>query len=230
MFKRIHVTIAVLTAGLTILGSEAAARTLCKYQLKTATGETGRANVKIRDDKRLEIRIRDAQPNTLYTVWVDFRKRLSGGRKILTRDYPLREGAVPDGVAPAFCIRCPVFEGIRLDPNSIMTDDDGDGRLRADLDYNLLKSGDSPVVGELSEQGENRVGGSWLRKYEEDPTRRASPQRVDDEGDPLVERATAQGITIVRHPDFVSHGHTPGVKNVDHRSAFSGNFPDDCLD
>ena len=73
------------------------------------------------------------------------------------------------------------------------------------------------------EFGLNRVGGGWLRQYREkvniedpdDPPNlipNPSLQEVDlDTGFPVLVRFTAQGITIVSHPDFVTHGHTPGV-------------------
>ena len=49
------------------------------------------------------------------------------------------------------------------------------------------------------------------------------------DGLPVLLRGTAQGITIVGHTDFVTHGHTPGTKNVDHFSGFNGDFPSDCV-
>ena len=109
------------------------------------------------------------------------------------------------------------------------------------LDYELLRPGDSPVVfGTLAMQGPNRVGGHWMRIY--DPPKKKKAKETaslqltdgddddDDDGLPLLERSTPQGITIVRHPDFVTHGHTPGVGGVDHFSAFKGDFPAACLE
>ena len=57
-----------------------------------------------------------------------------------------------------------------------------------------------------------------------------SNKEIDPATDrPVVVRATAQGITIVGHFDFVTHGHTPGVGGVDHFSGFNGGFPAECL-
>ena len=51
-----------------------------------------------------------------------------------------------------------------LDANAVITDGAGNGVLHAQLDYELLEPGASPVVGEgLAMQGLNRVGGGWLR-------------------------------------------------------------------
>ncbi len=213
-----------------MFGSQAVARNepgvRCEYQLTMS--DVGIADVKI-DDYVLEVEISDARADTLYTVWIDFRNRDSGS---LADDYKplLDRGALKRGVAPAFASTAGVTAGMGLDPNGIITDKSGDGKLEAILDYELLNRGDAPVVGaELAMQGLNRVGGYWLRVYEGDPSV-ASLQRTDLEtGLPVVERATPQGITIQRHLDFVTHGHTPGVAGVDHLSAFKGDFPADCL-
>ena len=83
------------------------------------------------------------------------------------------------------------------------------------------------VAAGLAVQGLNIIGGGWMRVYNQDPNTEASLQVVR-KGRPLVERATAQGLTIVRHADFISHGHTPGTKNIDHFSGFKGDFPKGC--
>jgi len=120
---------------------------------------------------------RRAAPNTLYTVWVDHRSRATGD---LAADYPLDEGALERGVAPAFATDAPVYDGMLPDLNALITDADGHARLDVELDYNLLEAGSSPVVGgELATQGANVVGGYWLRQYETDPGAAASAQVID---------------------------------------------------
>lgn len=230
MFSKQYVVTAILSAGLLMFGSQAFADdiirgVLCEYKLKTSTGAVGEAKVRIYQSF-LEVRISKAQPGTLYTVWIDFKNRASGK---LSADYPA--DAEGRGVAPAFASTAPVWAGMGLDLNAIITDYQGTGRLSTVLDYDLLNPGDSPVVGaELAMQGMNRVGGYWMRQYPVDPSTAASLQTIDEgEELPVLVRATAQGITIVRHPDKITHGHTPGVGGVDHFSAFKGDFPADCL-
>lgn len=45
--------------------------------------------------------------------------------------------------------------------------------------------------------------------------------------------STAQGITIISHPDFVTHGHAFGFGGTDYSvvpgASFSGNCPPACL-
>ena len=198
----------------------------CKYDL-TLTGASGTAEATITSDE-LRIEFRNALPDTLYTVWVDHKSRASG---LLASDYPLAEGALARGVAPAFATTAPVFAGMGIDLNGVVTDSDGNAKLRVSLDYNLLKKGRSPVVSaELLMQGMNRVGGGWLRTYPVNPLVAASLQTVDPStGLPVLPRSTAQGLTIQSHPDYVTHGHTPGVGGVDHSGAFKGDFPKNCV-
>jgi hypothetical protein len=216
-------TVAVLSLFAGVSGTFGAS---CVYDLNPAKGQPGSAEVSIVDNT-LSIAFRRANPDTLYTIWVDHRNRATGK---LAPDYPLAQGALPRGVAPAFATTEGVTSGMGLDRNAVITDSLGDADVTISLDYGLLEQGDSPVVGEqLAMQGKNRVGGGWLRMYPIDPTLQASLQVTDPTtGLPLVQRSTAQGITIVVHPDFVSHGHTPGVGGVDHFSAFSGDFPSAC--
>lgn len=197
----------------------------CHYDLETS--DVGTAEVRVRPN-RIRVKIRDAQPHTLYTVWIDFRNRETGQ---LAADYPLAAGALDRGVAPAFASTAGVTSGMGLDANAIVTNGRGNGSATFRLDYNVLQLGESPVVGgELAMQGLNRVGGYWLRQYGLDPQTQASLQLVDAEtGLPLLERSTPQGLTIVGHPDFVTHGHTPGVGGVDHFPGFKGDFPSECL-
>ena len=217
--KALTQTMALTLGAFALAAGIQAAEPSVKYTLTSAGADIdATATVEVKG-KKLKVKLKDAQPNTLYTVWVDFRVRPD---KILPPDFP--EGAM--GVGPAFGIADPVYNGIKPDLNAIFTDHNGKGQLNINLDYNLLDEDATPVVGaELSMQGQNRIGGYWLRLYPIDPNVAASNQLVDDDGNPLVVKATAQGITIVRHPDNITHGHTPGVKNVDHLSAFFGNFP-----
>ena len=200
-----------------------------KYNLTASSDQPGSAKVIIRKNNILKIKIKDANPHTLYTVWIDFKNRESG---LLTADYPLSEGAEPRGVAPAMATTQGVTEGMGMDKNGVVTDENGDAVFRVKLDYDLLKIGDSPVVADpLSMQGLNRVGGSWLRTYPVNPVIEASLQEVDPRtGLPILQRATAQGITIVGHPDLITHGLTPGISGVDQFSAFKGDFPEEVLE
>ena len=200
----------------------------CTYALTQAGAETGNAIATINTEK-VRIKVTDAVPDSLYTVWVDFKSRTTGQ---LAADYPLSKGALARGVAPAFASTAGVTAGIGIDPNGLVTDSEGDAHFKVKLDYALLIPGVSPVVGaELALQGLNRVDGYWLRQYPVDPSVAASSQITDPATRlPVLERATAQGFTIVRHPnDKITHGHTPGVKGVDHVSGFKGDFPLECL-
>jgi hypothetical protein len=197
----------------------------CDYVL--ATADIGETEVRIKEGE-IKVTVKNGRPDTLYTIWMDFQNRATGQ---LSADYPLAEGALGRGVAPAFASTAGVTNGMGLDVNGLVTDKKGNGSIKIKLDYNLLETGASPVVGaELSLQGQNRVGGNWLRVYEQDPQIGPSVQVVDAEtGLPLLERATAQGITIVRHAVQITHGHTPGVGGVDHFPGFFGDFPASCL-
>lgn len=111
----------------------------------------------------------------------------------------------------------------------------------------------------LSMHGLNRVGGFWLRSYSLDHALEASTQklmmiplidpltgqpRVDPKtGEPVlikkrdrtglpipvVKRATATGLIVVFHPNETTHGHTPGVRDVDFVPGFFGLFPKTCV-
>lgn len=205
----------------------------CDFTLATAGDEAGSAHVYIKHNK-LKVDFRNAKPDTLYTIWVDFRSRATG---IVAGDYPFEDSratlftgvGIGRGVAPAFAKTAPVYEGMRLDENSIVTDFDGNADFEVDLDYDLLGYGTCPVVAAaLSLQGDNRVGGSWLRRYGEQLMNGASPQRLMADGTPQLALATAEGLTIVGHTRKVTHGHTPGVGGVDHFPAFIGDFPQEC--
>lgn len=189
------------------------------YTMTTSSSATGEAIATI-DGTQLSVAVKGGAPNSLYSVWVDFRSRAT---LTVTPDYPA--GALARGVAPAFATTQGVTAGMGPDANSFFTDGNGDALFTVALDYELLTAGDSPVVhAGLAMQGANRIGGHWMRVHEFDNA--ASLQMTDPvTGLPLLRRATAQGLTIVRHPDTVTHGHTPGVGGVDHFSAFSGDFP-----
>lgn len=228
MYVKIFQTTLILVLGTLFLGETVWAKNKCQYELTASTGQQGSATVIIKK-KKLRIIFEDVQENTLFTIWIDHKNRATG---LLADDYPLDEGALERGVAPAIATTHGVINGMGLDKNGVITDGDGDEAFKVKLDYELLNAGASPVVGAgLSMQGLNRVGGNWLRKYDTDPEIGASLQLVDpNTGFPLLGRSTAQGITIVRHPDYITHGHTPGVGGVDHFSAFKGDFPLECLD
>ena len=200
----------------------------CKFDLDLSTDSQGTASVKI-VGKTLFIKFSKALPSTLYTIWVDFRNR---GTLELSSDYPLdtsNGSGIARGVAPAFAKTSPVFEGMRPDLNSVKTDKRGNAIFFGRLDYELLKPGDSPVVTEsLTMQGENRVGGSWMREYPSDVSSGASSQVLMSNNVPQLVTATAQGLTIVGHFLPFTHGHTPGVGGVDNFGAYQGDFPDFC--
>jgi len=208
----------------------------CKYFLKSVSKQQGSAEVSI-EGNLFRIDFFRATPNSLYTIWTDHRNRATGE---LAKDYPQNKDALPRGVAPTFASIAGVTSGMRLDPNGVITDRYGNASLTLILDYELLRSGDSPVVGAgLAMQvlkspstkdhatRLNRVGGGWLRVYQSSDT--ASLQKTNPKTKlPVLERSTAQGMTVVVHPDFVTHGHTPGVGDVDHFPAFNGDFPFWC--
>lgn len=199
----------------------------CNYKLNPAAGQpaTAKAQVIIKDTAEFKVKLTGALKETLYTIWIDFRTRPDN---TLPVDFPREKGV--QAVLPAMAITDGVTNGIGLDVNAIVTDDDGDGSVVIKLDYSVLKPYSTPVVGGLAMQGMNRVGGFWMRQYPVHPSMGASLQKTDPKtGLPLVVRSTSAGITIVSHPDFITHGLTPGVGGVDHFSAFSGNFPDNCM-
>lgn len=197
----------------------------CNYDLEAAGLGTAKVTI---NNNQLSVTFKHAEPDSLYTIWIDHKNRATGD---LAADYPLNKGALERGVAPAFATTAGVFAGMALDANGVITSGAGKANFSVNLDYDLLALGDSPVVGEeLALQGQNRVGGGWLRVYPKNPNAQASLQVTDETtGRPLVERSTAQGITIQYHPDQITHGHTPGVGGVDHFSAFKGDFPANCL-
>lgn len=197
----------------------------CTFNLTSTDQGTAKVIIK---GKKLKIKVKNARPDTLYTVWLDFKSRETG---LLSDDYLDIEGALGRGVSPAFASTAGVTSGMGIDPNAFITNQNGKKKFKVKLDYHILDAGASPVVGgELSMQGTNRVGGYWLRQYPIDSQTGTSLQSVDPyTGLPLLQRATVQGITIQYHPDYVSHGHTPGVGNVDHMGAFKGDIPVECL-
>jgi hypothetical protein len=211
-------TLAILTFSSSLFAGD----DKVKYDLDAGGADVdATAEVSV-DGEKLKIKIRDAHPNALYTIWIDFRKRSDGNS--LPVGFPVDGRAV----APAIASTDPVYDGMRLDLNGVLTDNKGDADFNGKLDFELLKEGDTPVVGAmLAVQGVNHVGGYWLRVYNPDEF---SPdtQEVDPEtGAPILQRSTARGITIVRHLDFVTHGHTPGLGGTDIASAFKGDFPTD---
>jgi len=199
----------------------------CKYTLDNAAGQPGNAIVKYFSNNELVIIFKGANPYTLYTTWIDHRNR---SQLALAPDYPLNQGAIPRGVAPAFKSTQGVRAGMGLDANGVVTNGYGNAVMKVTLDYDILENGNSPVVGaELAMQGFNRIGGGWLRTYSLDPNVSASLQVTNPKtGLPVLPRSTPQGITIVKHPDTVTHGHTPGVGGVDHFPAYKGDFPSKC--
>lgn len=183
----------------------------CKLAM-TNTDGFGSAMIKV-ESEELKIKLRNAKANTLYTVWVTF----SG-----SPDRP--DGSA--GSAPAYAVDAPVYNGMRPDLNAIFTDDAGDGMLTAELDYNIMQVGAAPVTTGVNTQGDNRVGRDWMRVFANGGTSPASVQVVDENGTPLVQRATATGLAIVSHPDNTTHGGTPGVKGIDQNPAFNGKLTD----
>ena len=198
----------------------------CTFELTSV--DEGTAKVKIQG-KKLKIKVQNARPHTLYTIWLDYKSRETG---LLADDYPLGAGALGRGVAPAFATTAGVTSGMGLDENAFVTNGNGRAKFKVKLDYYILNAGASPVVGgEISMQGLNRIGGYWLRKYPADSSVEASLQSVHPYTQlPLVERSTVQGITIQYHPDYITHGHTPGIGGVDHAGAFKGDIPAECLE
>lgn len=191
------------------------------YTLDNSSGHPGTARVVVIGNV-LQVNVQGAEPNTVYTVWVDYKSRATGE---LAADYPDEDGALERGVAPAISTVSAVYGGMIPDKNSFKTNETGSATFTSALNYDLRADGQGPVVfGELSMQGPNRVGGQWMRTYSAG-VRGASVQLVSANGRPILRRATPQGITIVGHFDNVTHGLTPGVGGVDHFSAYKGDFP-----
>ncbi|NND00118.1 MAG: hypothetical protein HKN85_08050 [Gammaproteobacteria bacterium] len=193
----------------------------CKYTLTQSGGEMGIARVNIRN-KKFKVKLRGAQADKLYTVWIDFRMRADGS------SLPVGFPATARVVAPAMASDAGVSNGIGPDENVLITDSDGDAQATFHLDYKVLQTDAMPVVGGLTMQGLNVVGGYWMRQYAVDQDSMASIQIVDKPYSPSLVRSTAAGVTIVRHDDTISHGLAPGTKNVDHFSAWNGDFPASC--
>ena len=125
----------------------------CEYGLSPAG--SGTATLKIENDE-IKITIEGGRPDTLYMVWVDFRNRANN--KALAADHP--GTATAQAVAPAFATTAGVTSGMGIDPNGLVTDDEGDASLTMKLDFNLLAAGASPlVVADLVVQGANRIVG-----------------------------------------------------------------------
>ncbi len=201
--------------------------TTCDYELTPDPDQAGQARITLTSDRKIKIVLRGAAPDTLYTVWTDHRNRNSGD---LAADYPIGKLAEPRGVAPTFATTAAITNGMGLDPNSIMTDRYGNATWETQLDYDLLATSASPVVAAgLAKRGGNVYGGSWLRVHAKDASKGPSLQLVDQStGLPKLFRSTAQGITIVRHPIKISHGHSPGLADLDHFPAYADDFPATC--
>ena len=208
--------------------------TSCVYTLTQSGGETGTAVANI-TPRSLRLRVRGAAPNRVYTIWTDHKNRATG---LLAPDYPpfpvdpttsLHADPHPRGVAPTFASTAGVTSGMGRDLNSFVTNGQGNANFRVRLDYNMLEPGASPVIaGDLAMQGANIVGGSWLRVFTAAVVA-ASVQAVDGNGLPVLKRSTAQGLTVQRHEDPVTHGHFSGTGGVDHFSAWKGDFPAGCV-
>ena len=209
-------------ASTALADSKKHGRNYCAYTLDQAGDEQGVAEIRIHK-KNLRVVIYGAKPGSMYTVWTDFRKRNDGSSP--PDNFPL---GVPL-VSPAMPTNKGVTNGIGLDRNGIITDEYGEANVVIPLNYELLKKNRSPVVGGLTMQGLNVVGGYWMRQYPQDPSVQASSQIIKKPFKPKLVYSTAAGITMVRHPDTISHGLTPGVKNVDHFSAWKGDFPSQCV-
>ena len=190
------------------------------YQLDNAEGQPGQCYAFIHQNL-MAVWVFGGDPGTMYTIWIDCRDRIT---RTVSEDYPTN--AIARGVLPAFATTAPVYEGMRPDLNAFITDKQGHAFWVRQLDYQPLKPGDTPVVAaDLNMQGANRVGGGWLRLYENDDEGVPSVQVIDpNTGRPVLPRATALGLTIQKHAVPVSHGHTPGVGGVDHFPAYNGNF------
>ena len=197
----------------------------CSFYLTPASGHPGSAKVHIVNNN-VSVKFRGTYAVTQYTVWIDFKNRATGR---ITADYPLDQGS-DVALSPAFASTAGVKSGMGMDPNGVVTDKEGDGIFKTKLDYEVFLSGAAPVVGkQLAAQGQNRVSGSWLRVYPSDPEAKPSLQSTDEvTGMPKLQRATAQGISVMFHADKVTHGHTPGISGLDYFPAFRADFPISC--
>ena len=199
----------------------------CRYEADGKVGtpsENGTANFGIsRNGKRVRIKLKNASPNSLYTVWIgvtDDSRPVDGDNNFLTQ-----------GVLPAFKTTQGATEGMGLDRNAILTDEDGDGKFSVKLDWDLLAPLATPLVSiELDTQDGQIVGGHWTREYDVDGRQVVAPDPKNPAVDiPVLVRGTANGFILVEHPyTKITHGHSPGTKNLDRISGFSAPFPESC--
>ena len=230
--------ILVLLLVSSVDAQESKTKAICEYTLDLSDEEEGQGTaVASITSSGIRIVFSGAKPNTLYTIWTDFRSRATG---MVAADYPIPENADVDisrtgpgvarGVAPTMATFHPVYEGMKRDRNAVMTNSKGDAVFNSKLKFNLLGKGESPVVAEsFSKQGNSIVGGSWMRMYEEPLDNGPSRQVLDKSNRPVIVGATAQGLTIVGHFIPLTHGHSPGVGGVDHFPGFKGDFPSSCM-
>jgi hypothetical protein len=191
----------------------------CTFEVGPIEGRDEPANAILRvelDEEELKLELTGATPNTLYTGWWNFVSKPEDAQ----------------GVAPTAATTAAFTAGMGTDINGFFTDEEGNGTLNVDLDYNPLQPLQTPVVYmDLSQQGMNNVDGHWMRVYDEDITVMGSVQVIDpNTGLPMVVRGTAAGVLLARHPDTVTHGHTPGTGGgVDFTTTFRAPFPAECL-
>lgn len=200
----------------------------CAYNLTSEKFEQrGTAKVEIQGQK-LRVKLLDAEPNTLYTVWVDFRSMTNNNA--LPTQFPSKKQA--RHLAPAFATNEGVLNGMGLDKNAIVTDVDGDAILEINLDYSPLQADRAPIVSKsVAMQGKNIVAGSWMKKFSNDTKVQASTPMIDQTtGMPELVRSTAAGFTVLRHVEKITHGVVPGTPSVDYvkRAGFRGDIPTQC--
>ena len=124
-------------------------------------------------------------------------------------------------------------DGLSIEPNQLLISDNGVGRLKSKLDYNPLKSGQVPLVNNMTPVNQamapvdskyrqteccadfptgakmEPVGGSLLRKF--DPV--TGFQLKDDDGRPVLLRSPGRpvAVAVFVHTDGTTSGVFPGI-------------------
>jgi hypothetical protein len=171
--------------------------------------QTATLKVKQRgDSSKVQIEVRDANPNTLYTVWLRMRGYGPGG--VTIGGSPMNgAGATP--LSPGYALDdllydSPPFAGNPNPTNGFTTDANGDADFQTDLDFPVVggaypfqKASDEAVQALID------AGNTW-------PLVRI-PSPVVNPEDPNISAPFL--IRIVSHcTDQLGHGLSPGIREA----------------
>jgi hypothetical protein len=186
-------------------------------------GTSGLLEIRVDDDgsTNLEFKAEGLDPSWVITAWISY-------------FYP--PGPAPDPIfegvagvsAPAAPTSAGFTEGLGIEPNQMLVDSEGDGKLEVILDYNPFEAGQGPLrntlvvteqsaapAGSGAEQGTccagaiQPVGSSYLRVF--DPV--TGLQELDADGRPVLLRSPVPVafMLLVIHTDGMTHGIHPGL-------------------